>query len=235
MGRIWARGVESYEPVPRETASQGDASEGRADSAPVWELVFLRRKDVEQAARDYHVDPSDFLTQVEERDIEGFAALPNTLRMLLRIYSSKGSLPDAKAEIFRHGCTRLADELADSRVQAGFRGNLSPAQRLAVAGRIAAMLLLGSRRSLWLGNGLEIADDDLSTEDVCGDGERADGLTFAVDRNVLYEVLNTSLFSARGSQRLGFGHPELGRVSGCRVPRGTSQGRGPIAFPASLG
>jgi hypothetical protein len=51
------------------------------------------------------------------------------------------------------------------------------------------MLLLGSRQSLWLGNGLDIADDDLSPEDVYGDGERADGLTFAIDRNVLYEVL----------------------------------------------
>ncbi|MER2517823.1 MAG: hypothetical protein ABTR92_15755 [Candidatus Accumulibacter phosphatis] len=206
LARMWARDEENTEPVPRETASQGYAPEVKADSALVWELVFLRRKDVEQAARDYHVDPSDFLKQVHGRDIEGFAALPNTLRMLLRIYSSKGNLPDARAEIFRDGCTQLADELAGSRLQAGCRGDLSAGQRLAVAGRIAAMLLLGSRQSLWLGNGLDIADDDLSPEDVYGDGERADGLTFAIDRNVLYEVLNTSLFSARGSQRLGFGH-----------------------------
>ncbi|EXI80839.1 MAG: hypothetical protein AW10_01452 [Candidatus Accumulibacter appositus] len=206
LDRILARGAESPEPVPWETASQGDASEAKAESARVWELVFLRRKDVEQAARDYHVDSSDFLTQVHGWDIEGFAALPNTLRMLLSIYSKDGSLPDAKAEIFRRGCALLAEEISDRRVQAGLRGELSPGQRLAVAGRIAAMLLLASRRSLWLGNELEISDVDLSLREVYGDNERADGMTFAVDSKLLNEVRNTSLFSARGSRRLGFGH-----------------------------
>lgn len=206
LARLWATGAENSEPERQEIESQPEAPWKKSDSAPVCELVPLRRKDVEQAARDCLVDPAHFLTQVHRRDIEAFAALPNTLRMLLSIYTIDGSLPDAKADIFARGCTLLADERSPNRLQAGIQGGLSAVQRLAVAGRIAAMLLLGSRQSLWLGNELQIAADDLSPREVYGDGERADRFTFCIDHKVLTEVLNTTLFTAKGSQKLGFGH-----------------------------
>jgi hypothetical protein len=54
----------------------------------------------------------------------------------------------------------------------------------------------------------EIAADDLSPEEVYGDGERADRFTFCIDHNVLYRGAEQhSLFSARREvSDSAFGH-----------------------------
>ena len=204
LNALWPRGEADDERRPDEHR-QTTANETRA-AARAYELVPLRRRDVEEAARDYRIDPSDFLQQVDDLDIAAFAALPNTLRMLLKIQMHDHRLPATRQEIFRQGCILLADELGQSRLQAGFRGHLSPAERVAVAGRIAAMSLLGSRQSVWLGQALELGANDLSPAEIRGENERAGELLFRVDDHAVKEVLNTALFTARGHQRLGFGH-----------------------------
>ncbi|QKS30624.1 MAG: hypothetical protein HT579_17885 [Candidatus Accumulibacter similis] len=204
LDALWPCGEADDERQPDENRPT-TANESRAASR-AYELVPLRRRDVEQAARDYAIDPANFLHQVGDLEIAAFAALPNTLRMLLKIQKHDQRLPATKQEIFRQGCILLADELSQSRIQAGFRGRLSSAERLAVAGRIAAMLLLASRQSMWLGQALELGADDLSPAEVFGDNEGAGELVFRVDDHAVQEVLNTALFTARGDQRLGFGH-----------------------------
>jgi len=198
LDALWPRGAADDH---RQTA----ANEAHV-ACGAYELVPLRRRDVEDAARDYRIDPAGFLQQVDDLEIVTFAALPNTLRMLLKIQRQDHRLPTTKQEIFRRGCLLLADEISPSRRQAGFRGRLSTAQRLTIAGRIAAMLLLGSRQSVWLGQALELAAEDLSPAEIFGENERADQLRFRVDDQAVQEVLNTALFTGRGHQRLGFGH-----------------------------
>lgn len=204
LGALWPR---ENADVERQADEQCQTAANEAGAAPrVYELVPLCRRDVENAARDYQIDPAGFLQQVHDLEIATFAALPNTLRMLLRIQMQNHRLPATKQEIFRQGCRLLADELSQSRLQAAFRGRLSTDQRLAIAGRIAAMLLLGNRQSVWLGQALEVAPDDLSPAEILGENERAGRLPVQVDDQALKEVLNTALFTARGHQRLGFGH-----------------------------
>jgi hypothetical protein len=65
-------------------------------AARVYELVPLCRRDVENAARDYQIDPAGFLQQVHDLEIAAFAALPNTLRMLLKIKMQTDRLPATK-------------------------------------------------------------------------------------------------------------------------------------------
>jgi hypothetical protein len=204
LGALWPR---EKADVERQADDQCQTAANEADAAPrAYELVPLCRRDVEDAARDYQMDPANFLQQVHDLEIATFASLPNTLRMLLKIQMQNHRLPATKQEIFRQGCRLLADELSQSRLQAGFQGRLSTDQRLAIAGRIAAMLLLGSRQAVWLGQALEVAADDLSPAEIVGENERSGRLLVRVDDQALKEVLNTALFTARGHQRLGFGH-----------------------------
>ncbi|EXI66561.1 MAG: hypothetical protein AW08_02466 [Candidatus Accumulibacter adjunctus] len=204
LDALWPR-VAAQNEGQADHRHQAAANEARG-VAGTYELVPLCRRNVEDAARDYRIDPAAFLQQVHDLEIATFASLPNTLRMLLKIQMQNHRLPTTKQEIFREGCRLLADELSRSRLQASFRGRLSTDQRLAIAGRVAAMLLLGSKQSVWLGQALEVAADDLSPTEILGENERAGRLLFRVDDQALKEVLNTALFTARGHQRLGFGH-----------------------------
>ena len=188
-----------------------DHEDGEGDhDAPTpsveYELVLLRRRDVEQAARDCGIDAAAFLQRIRDLDIQPFATQPNTLRMLLSVYAKDGQLPDTKAAIFHQGCALLATESSKSRLRSGFRGELDVSQRLAVAGRMATMMMLGDRHAVWLGTGMEHDQGDLSPVDLFGSDEQVGQLRFPVDGKALGDVLNTSLFTARGAHRMGFGH-----------------------------
>jgi hypothetical protein len=181
---------------------------GEANVA-VYELAMLREQDVRVAAEAEGIaDVDTFLRALDDREVIPFATRPVTLRFLITAYRARGGqLPASQATLYEEGCRRLAAELSESRLAAGRTGQLTPDERLAVAARIAAVMVFGNRAAVTLTLSDEWPDDaDLAVRELAGGREDVGGVSVAVDEIAVRETLATALFSARGPARLGWAH-----------------------------
>lgn len=170
-------------------------------------LAPLRKKDVEEAARVSGLDTRLFLAQVESSAVIPFAIKPVTLSFLLSVYRSQGSLPSSQSDLYLDGCRLLAAETSESRGAAGYKGELTAEQRLAVAARIAATMIFGNRNAVYLGaNSAEAPNEDVEIRELSAWTESVDDERFKVDEKEIRETLGTGLFSTRGPNRIGWGH-----------------------------
>jgi len=112
-----------------------------------YELLPLREGDVADAARTEGLDSPRFLAEVARLEAQPLASRPITLRFLLLAFQRHQALPATRAEAFLQGTRLLAEEPSDSRRDARVAGTLRAEERVAVAARIAALLVL-CRRSL---------------------------------------------------------------------------------------
>lgn len=175
------------------------------DAVDVYELAPLRRVDVAEAARTKQIDADDFLTQIAQMNVVPLAIKPVTLDLLLNTYQRDGQLPTTQADLYHKGCRLLCEEVSSSRRDAGRMGVFTPDQRLAAAGRIAAVTIFSNRNAVWVSADRgDVPSDDVTLYDFTIETERADPL--GGDQQVLNEVLATGLFSSRGPNRLGWAH-----------------------------
>lgn len=142
-----------------------------------------------------------FLANVEAIGAGPFAARPLTLKALLERFAAGRELTRNQVELFRDLCTELCNPKPPRpgamRVQAPRR---TPRERYRLAGRICAGLLLGNRRSIWLGARRRADDTLLNIADLTG-LEHVDGVDFRVDEPDLWEAVDTGLFT--GLDELG--------------------------------
>lgn len=170
-------------------------------------LAPLRKKDVEEAARVAGIDAKLFLGQVESSAVIPFAIKPVTLNFLLSVYRTQRSLPNSQSALYLEGCRLLAAETSESRGAAGYKGELTAEQRLAVAARIAATMIFGNRNAVHLGvNPAEAPNEDVEIRELSAGTESADDVRFKVGEKEIRETLGTGLFSTRGPNRIGWGH-----------------------------
>lgn len=170
-------------------------------------LAPLRKKDVETAAGDSGLDAKLFLDSVESSAVVPFSIKPVTLNFLLSVYRNQGSLPNSQSALYREGCRLLATETSESRGAARYTGELTVEQRLAVACRIAACMILGNRNAVYTGtNPAEAPSEDVGIGELSAGTESADGVPFNVDERAIRETIATGLFSTRGFNRIGWGH-----------------------------
>ncbi len=181
----------------------------RPDFAAV-ELVPLRRADVLQAARlSDIVDPNAFLERIDHLGISALASKPITLKMLLDTFRRYGDLPGNVLELYETGCTILCEEQNESRRAAHRVGSLNPRERVAVAGRIAAVTQFGNRFAIWTGTEAQgVLPEDVSVEKLIGGNETAED-SVKITYDAVLETLGTGLFSSRGQERLGWSHQTL--------------------------
>lgn len=174
----------------------------------VLELLPLRRIDVAAAVRQSQVEPDDFLAAVERVGAVPLAIKPLTLGLLVRLYTQTGTLPAEQAELYRRGLLALCDEPPESfRRDTAMLGTLSPDQRMAVAGRLAAMTVLSGRNVLWIASQAEPPPaTDLAIGRCAGDEELQGTSSFSVNEQALLEVTRTGLFNSRGPNRVGWAH-----------------------------
>ncbi len=173
----------------------------------VYELAPLRVKDVAEAAALEGIDSDTFLAEVDRREAAPLAGKPITLRFLLNTCRRGGGFPKTQAELYLQGCERLCEETSASRRAAGRLGSLSARQRLAVAGRIAAVSILCARPTICTGvDAGDLAGGEVSVREMIGGSETVDREEVVVTEAAVREVLDTGLFSARGPERLGFAH-----------------------------
>ena len=177
------------------------------ESLGVFELMYLRRLDVEQAAQANGFDPNTFIQELRQKEAVPLATKPLTLNFLLDIYKKTNSLPGKKSELYRQGCRNLCEETSQPRRDRGETGDHSPGQRLMTAARIAAITMFGNRPAIWTGPEQQIQlHEDLATSDLIGGSEQEHGSNFEISDSVIKEALGTGLFSARGPERLGWAH-----------------------------
>ena len=185
----------------------------------VWELLPLRRKDAIEAARASGVpEPESFVREIVRRDLEPLAIKPLTLEMLIRT-SKDGPLPDSRRDLFEKATLLLAREPNELYPRAG--QNLSPAQRLAVAERVAAAMLLCGKTVI-ARDALDAEPAELVLEQAAGGTERVGEATVEVDVAALSEAVRTGLFSGAGPTRLGWYHHALAEFLAARWIVGAS-------------
>jgi hypothetical protein len=177
----------------------------------IYELCPLREADARMAAVERSVDPDAFLQAVLEKEVTALAARPITLFFLLSEFASGQSLPGTHRDLYETGCKHLCEEHDHERVEALRRlpqmyAAPQPAQLHRVACRIAALLILSGRYSVYVGPSQDRADTDLDRNDIGYTPEVVDGERFEINGRMILETLATSLFNSRGAYRYGFAH-----------------------------
>lgn len=178
----------------------------------VYELAPLRQRDVRVAAGAEGIDVAEFTRELHRMSAGPLASRPLTLGLLIRAFKRHaGALPRSQGELYEQGCLALCEEPDRERREMGRRhaelaGVLSPRQRLIVASRIAAAMLIANRSAIVIDGAVDAADSDVALEDLAGGQEDEGGERFVVNERTLRETLGTGLFTARGTGCLGWTH-----------------------------
>src|ERR1035441_2841289 len=178
------------------------------ESVKVYELAPLTKQQVQVAVAANTPHVNKFMREVIDREVVSFAIKPLTLDLLLRIWKTGGgSLPPTQREIYERGCLELCAESNPDRQTPRLRHELSAEHRLAVASQICAATLFCKRFAIWIGlkPSHKLETDVSRSELACGSVLVA-GREAPVTDKAIRETLDTGLFTARGSDRLGWAH-----------------------------
>ncbi len=181
------------------------------DKVKVYELAPLRWIDVRHTAEGEGIkEPDLFMQEIGDKRVVPLAIKPITLGFLIDEYLADGQLSKQQtlSDLYLKGCRRLCDEEdeADPR-RPGRKGNLELDQRLLIAARIAAVTVFANRDAIWTGRDCrQIPQDDVLSRELVQGYEKANSRQFEANEAAITEVLDTGLFSSRGSNRMGWTH-----------------------------
>lgn len=159
----------------------------------VLELAPLRRRDVETAAQEQGHQPKTFLAAVGKADVDALAARPITLEFLLGMFGEDQDLAGNRASLYRAGVMHLCRD-SEERVMRSKSSLLDSAQRLTVAARAAAVMMLANRTAIHLGQDRSTYPPEyISLQDLVGEGESvAGGVPLLVSTAEIREVINNT-------------------------------------------
>ncbi|MBM4257900.1 MAG: hypothetical protein FJ147_18665 [Deltaproteobacteria bacterium] len=174
------------------------------DAVQAYELVFLRREDVTEAAKVNGFEPNEFLSAIDRAEAAPLAIKPITLKFLLNFYRKNQSFPKTRTELYLNGCRQLCE---DPKPELRQIQPTSAERRLIIAARIAAVTIFANRYAVWndIDNG-HVPDEDIPFQGLARGKEKAQENEFEVNEKVIRETLGTGLFSSRGANRLGWAH-----------------------------
>jgi len=178
------------------------------ENVGVYELAPLRRKDIKEAAQVLGMDSSSFIDAIEKKEIQSLACSPITLNFLLEEYKNKQQFSNSRSDLFLRGCEHLCTENNPYRQIAQETGKLSTSKRLALASRIAAVMIFCNRASIYMQTNIsDLKETDLTLQMLQEGDEITGDHTFSFAESDLREVIKYSaLFSSRGPYRFGFAH-----------------------------
>jgi len=184
----------------------------------VYELAPLTREQVRIALDAEEIDEKAFLREIVEREVVPFAIKPLTLALLVKIWrKSGGSLPPTQVDIYEQGCLELCSESNPERNTPRLRRLLTPKQRLAIAGHIAAATIFCKRSAIFTGSRpTDTVETDVTPSDLVQSEVNLGQTTLTVTIENLREAFDTGLFTARGPDRLGWAHQTYGEFLAAR-------------------
>ena len=149
------------------------------------------------AATENNLEGDAFLSAVREREAQPLAARPITLDLLLNEATSGSELLPDIWRLYERGCRRMLSERPDSSrfTQAP---RLEPSQKMAVAGRIACVTILGAFTTVEINPDVAKHRGAVAPEDIAGGQEIAAEVPFSVSSSEVHEVLKTGVFTASG-------------------------------------
>lgn len=173
----------------------------------LYELLPLGRADIIELAASRGVDGESFVSAVVEAAAVPLAVLPLTLDLLVGTYSQSGQLPGSAADLYEQGLLRLVEEPDPDR-PSGKKPTGTPSQRLAVAAKLAAYMMLCGRSAI--ARGVLGSGDYLLAGALAGGSEPLGGGDFSVTGELIDATMATAAFTGRGSGRFDVVHASFG-------------------------
>ncbi|MEV0116295.1 hypothetical protein AB0H77_24095 [Streptomyces sp. NPDC050844] len=169
------------------------------------------------------VEGEELVAAAERSGAAVLAGVPLTLELLILIYQADGQLVGTPEDLFARGVEHLTEEPDSHRLRLAVV--TTARQRLRVAERIAAWMLLSGRRTVWQGRALEAGAFDLPGGALAGGREQAPAGSYEVTPQVLKETLATALFAEPDENRVAFRHSSVAAYLAARylTERGTTQ------------
>ncbi|MEW2625113.1 hypothetical protein [Streptomyces sp. NPDC048106] len=171
------------------------------------DLAPLSRTEAVTLADSAGVPGEELVEAAEAAGAAVLAGVPLTLELLVLTYRADGQLHGRPEELFARGVARLAEDPDPHRLKKVLI--TTAPQRLAVAGRIAAWMLLSGHRTVWRGAMFEAGTYDLPGDALGGGTERTAAGPFEVTPQVIEECLATALFTAPDDNRAAFRHSSV--------------------------
>jgi hypothetical protein len=188
------------------------------ENVGVYELAPLTREQVSVALKAEGIAPKAFIDEVIDRDVVPFAIKPLTLELLMKIWKKRGgSLPPTQIGIYEQGCLELCSEANPKRDTPQLRRLLTPEQRLAIAGQVAAATMFCKRSAVFIGSRPNLAvESDLTMSELSQSEVKVGQSILLITVQNLRETFDTGLFTARGPDRLGWAHQTYGEFLAAR-------------------
>ncbi|MFD9552506.1 NACHT domain-containing protein [Nocardia salmonicida] len=171
------------------------------------DLAPLSRGEAEQLADSAGVSGMDLIDAVEAASATVLASVPLTLEMLVRAYRADHQLCSSPLGLFERGIDLLAQEPHPDRISRPVASTV--VQRVTVAGRIAARMLLSGHRTLWKGPPMQAGPFDLPIGDLAAGTEHIVAGSFEVTTQMLEETIATALFSHPDNNRVAIRHSSV--------------------------
>lgn len=208
FGRVFLRVTCRTSDLPKEF--QSEISSIFSENLKSVELAPLRKEDIKLAAQEYGIDEEAFFSAIYEKELGALASRPITLNMLIKEYLDYGKISEDINEVYEKGCLYLLEDSED-RIEAGYKSTLTQSQRLIIAERIAANLILCNYSNLYTGTIHELKKVDLNVDEIDRGKELIPtiGETIEVHKEAIDEVIQTSLFKSLGGRRFSFTHQTL--------------------------
>ncbi|NJN92137.1 MAG: hypothetical protein HC878_18415 [Leptolyngbyaceae cyanobacterium SL_5_14] len=178
----------------------------------IYDLAPLRRDDVKAALDVHGLDINACLEEIDRNYCVPLAIKPITLDFLLKkLQHSNGRLSyNQRSAIYLDGCRELCREPKDeTRHPLRPVSTLGIDQRLIIVARIAAITTLCIRSTVLIEQGWGDYDpekDVLITELYDWSKNSDSEIGLPITRATIQEVLDTALFSSRGSRRVRWAH-----------------------------
>ncbi|MEV4615673.1 hypothetical protein AB0K43_24230 [Kitasatospora sp. NPDC049258] len=176
------------------------------------DLAPLRRSDavslVDSMVTSVGVPGEVLVGAAEAAGAAALACVPLTLELLALTYQTDRGLWGTPQDLFARGVELLATDPDPDRINRT-APSTTVDQRMVVAGRIAAWMLLCGRRSVWRGGSLKAGPLDLPAERIANAPEATVSGEFFVTAAAVKETLATALFTSRADDRVAFRHSSL--------------------------
>ncbi|MBD0403649.1 hypothetical protein [Flammeovirga sp. EKP202] len=177
------------------------------ENVEAYELTPLKKLDVKLATNQIGLNSENFINELIDKELQPLAINPLTLDFLIQEYIKTNSFPSSKQELFYYGCKTLCSEPNFERQMIYKTSNLSPEKRIALASRIAAVMIFCNKGVIDLGKIKTYSNDRITVDLLLEGEENTDDFSFEyIQQDLIDTITNTSLFTSRGNLLFGFTH-----------------------------